>query len=84
MNFKIDENLPVEYVNILVDAGHDATSVISQNLQGRPDSQIIDACQAENRSLITKASFSPIFVHIHPRIIRGSLSLDYQCKTSTV
>ena len=54
MKFKIDENLPVEYVDILVDAGHDATSVFSQNLQGRPDSQIIDACQAENRSLITQ------------------------------
>ena len=54
MNFKIDENLPVEYVNILVDAGLDATSVISQNPQGRPDSRIIDACQSENRSLMTQ------------------------------
>ncbi len=39
---------------MLADAGHDAVSVTSQNLQGSPDSQIIDVCQAENRSLITQ------------------------------
>ena len=54
MIFKIDEILPAEFVSILVGAGHDATSVISQNLQGSPDSRIIEVCLAENCSLITQ------------------------------
>ena len=34
MNFKIDENLPVEVADILRQAGHDATSRVS--LQASP------------------------------------------------
>ena len=41
-------------MSILAGAGHDATSVFSQNLQGSPDSRIIEVCLAENRSLVTQ------------------------------
>jgi predicted nuclease of predicted toxin-antitoxin system len=51
--FKIDENLPHEFVDILNENGHDALSVYQQKLSGKPDSQIADICKKENRIIIT-------------------------------
>lgn len=34
MQFKIDENLPIEIAELLNDAGHDAKTVNNQQLQG--------------------------------------------------
>ncbi|WP_368730321.1 DUF5615 family PIN-like protein [Nitrosococcus oceani] len=36
MNFKIDENLPVEVAELLCEAGHDALTVDEQELRGSP------------------------------------------------
>lgn len=53
MNFKIDENLPTEFVEVLAEAGHEALTVSQQGLTGNDDPDIVAVCQRENRILIT-------------------------------
>lgn len=53
MKFKIDENLPIDIADILFQKGHDAKSVIDQNLSGEDDPDIAAICQNEERTLIT-------------------------------
>jgi predicted nuclease of predicted toxin-antitoxin system len=53
MQFKIDENLPAEAIDILREAGYDAVSVLDQGLGGKPDHEIAKICQVENRIIIT-------------------------------
>lgn len=53
MKFKIDENLPVEAVTVLRDAGHDALSVHDQGLRGAPDEKLREVCVEEQRVPIT-------------------------------
>ena len=53
MQFKIDENLPAEIAELLIHAGHDAVTVISQRLQGKPDPVIVKVCVRERRVLVT-------------------------------
>lgn len=53
MRFKTDENMPLEVVDLLRAAGHDAQSVFDQRLSGRPDDQIASVCRREDRALIT-------------------------------
>jgi predicted nuclease of predicted toxin-antitoxin system len=53
MRFKVDENLPVQVVDLLRDAGHDALSVLDQGLRGRPDEPIAKVCQDEGRVLVS-------------------------------
>ena len=44
MRFKIDQNLPLDFLTVLEGAGHDATSVFLQGLTGAPDSKIAAVC----------------------------------------
>ena len=53
MKFKIDQNLPIDFVTILHQAGHDALTVFDQQLGGAPDPQIVAVCEREGRILIT-------------------------------
>ncbi len=53
MKFKIDENLPVEFADLLRKAGHDADTVNDEGLVGAPDENVIAACEKESRCLIT-------------------------------
>ncbi len=53
MKFKVDENLPVEVARLLQASGFDAITVLEQDLGGRPDSNIAQVCQQENRILVT-------------------------------
>ncbi len=53
MKFKVDENLPAETAEILLRAGHDAVTVAGQGLQGAADGQVLSACHAEDRILVT-------------------------------
>lgn len=53
MKFKTDENLPVEVVELLQREGHDALSVVDQQLAGHPDVDVAAVCQAEQRALVT-------------------------------
>lgn len=53
MKFKTDENLPVEVVDLLREAGYDTMSVIEQGLGGSTDSAIALVCKREKRTIIT-------------------------------
>ena len=53
MKFKVDENMPREAVDILHDAGHDATTVHDQGLSGAQDPVVALCCQQEARVLLT-------------------------------
>jgi predicted nuclease of predicted toxin-antitoxin system len=53
MKFKLDENLPVEASALLREAGHDALTVLDQNMGGKADEHIIHVCLQEQRALIT-------------------------------
>ena len=73
MRFKIDENLPVEVVELLTTGGHDAVSVVSQGLGGTDDPEVATICNSEDRCLLTlDTDFSDIRVYppgSHPGII---------------
>ena len=53
MKFKVDENLPIEVAGMLRHAGHDAVTVLEQNLGGSTDTQLAALCQHESRILVT-------------------------------
>lgn len=53
MLFKIDESLPVEAAILLRGRGYDAATVHDEALQGCPDATIYQACQREQRVLIS-------------------------------
>lgn len=53
IKFKIDENLPSEAAAQLVAAGHDAVTVLDQQLGGSQDTNLADICRAEGRAILT-------------------------------
>lgn len=53
MEFKLDENLPVEAAEVLRRVGYDAVTVLEQNLGGAADPEVASVCQKEGRTLIT-------------------------------
>lgn len=53
MRFKIDENLPSEIIYDLRSLGHDAESVVTQDLIGYPDSVLMEIVQQEERAFLT-------------------------------
>lgn len=53
MKFKVDENLPLEFAELLIAAGYDAVTVVAEGLQGRDDATITDLCLREERILVT-------------------------------
>ena len=53
IKFKIDENLPIEFVEILQEYGYDAMTVHQQKLKGEKDPILLEICQQEGRILVT-------------------------------
>lgn len=53
MRFKIDENLPIEAAEMLADEGHDALTVLDQQMSGDTDDQIAAVCQREKRVVVS-------------------------------
>ncbi|MEE4357408.1 MAG: DUF5615 family PIN-like protein [Desulfococcaceae bacterium] len=53
MKFKIDENLPTDIAQMLIEAGYDAITVEQQNLSGNSDATIAEVCMQENRIIVT-------------------------------
>lgn len=52
MKFKIDENLPIEAAPIIRQAGHDAMTLLDQDMRGFSDPEIAAVCQSEQRVVI--------------------------------
>lgn len=53
MKFKIDENLPIEFADLLQNEGYDASTIYSEDLKGAKDPTVITVCQQEQRVLVT-------------------------------
>ncbi|MBI4293239.1 MAG: DUF5615 family PIN-like protein [Betaproteobacteria bacterium] len=53
VRFKLDENLPRDAETLLRDAGHDAQTACEERLTGSTDPEVLDACLAERRVLVT-------------------------------
>ena len=53
MKFKIDENLPIEFADLLKNEGYDASTIYSEDLKGAEDPIVITVCQQEQRVLVT-------------------------------
>ena len=53
MRFKLDENLPAELAVDLRTAGHDADTVIDEELKGEPDALVLKAARDARRILCT-------------------------------
>jgi predicted nuclease of predicted toxin-antitoxin system len=75
MKFKVDENLPLEVMELLRSFGHDAMTAIEQQLNGRSDSELAAACQRESRCLVTlDLDFSDIRTY-PPQLYAGIIVL---------
>ena len=53
MRFKLDENLPTEMADLFNKAGHDAVTVLDQQLSGVSDPVLATACVQERRAIVT-------------------------------
>lgn len=51
--FKLDENIPRDAEALLRDAGHNVETVLAEQLGGRADPLVLDACRSEDRVLVT-------------------------------
>lgn len=53
LRFKLDENIPVRVLSTLRAQGHDVETAESEGLAGAADAEILAACIAEDRILVT-------------------------------
>lgn len=53
MRAKVDENLPLDAVALLREAGWECDTVFDEGLDGAPDAAVAAACHAEARVLFT-------------------------------
>jgi hypothetical protein len=53
MKFKLDENIGQRGKLLLIEAGHDVSTVLEQNLTSAPDTEVIEVCRQEGRGLVT-------------------------------
>ncbi len=51
--FKVDENCPREFAEILSAAGHDAEYALDESLGGKPDSKLAEAALSESHAIVT-------------------------------
>ena len=53
MDFKIDENLPIEVARLFAEAGHSGSTATEEGLGGSSDQAIAEKCQADGLILVT-------------------------------
>jgi predicted nuclease of predicted toxin-antitoxin system len=51
--FKLDENLPGDAVALFGASGHDAQTVLDEELGGKPDREVIEVAREEGRIFVT-------------------------------
>jgi predicted nuclease of predicted toxin-antitoxin system len=81
MQFKIDENLPIEIAELLINAGYDAKTVNDQQLKGTQDSILAEICKSEHRILVSlDTDFSDIRAY-PPQEFSGIIVLRVRTQT---
>jgi predicted nuclease of predicted toxin-antitoxin system len=53
MKWKLDENLGYRTVHLFLKAGHDAETVLQEELSGASDQTLFEVCVREDRCLVT-------------------------------
>jgi predicted nuclease of predicted toxin-antitoxin system len=53
VRFKLKKNVPIELADMFREAGHDAVTVLDQNLMGAQDSDLASVCMREGRAIVT-------------------------------
>jgi predicted nuclease of predicted toxin-antitoxin system len=82
--FKVDENLPDDAARILGQAGYDAVTIGTQNLNSASDARLADVGQGEGRTLVTlDLDFADIRAY-PPERIRASSSFGSGARTSAM
>jgi predicted nuclease of predicted toxin-antitoxin system len=61
LQFKIDENLPIEVAEMLRSADYDALTILEQDMRGWKDPGVAQVCRSEGRALV---SLDPDFADI--------------------
>ena len=79
MKFKIDENLPAEFAEILRVAGFETATVADENLSGAADSALLERCRAETRVLVT-LDLDFASVQAHPLKTHSGI-IVFRCKS---
>ena len=54
MRLKLDENLPIQLKHLFQESGHDAVTILDEEMGGATDSEVALVCLAEERVLITQ------------------------------
>ena len=54
MRIKLDENIPVDLIDVLASCGHDVDSVPQEQLSGSVDDRVWDATQSASRFFVTQ------------------------------
>ena len=61
MKWKLDENLGSRTVHLFLKAGHDAETVLQEELSGSSDETLFEVCVREDRCLLTLDIDLPMF-----------------------
>ena len=72
MRFKLDENLPVELLEDLRAAAHEADGLRDEGLIGAPDDVVLDLVGASTVCYSRWTRASPMYAPIRPRLTRAS------------
>jgi len=54
MRFLLDENVHAKSTSVLRDQGHDVRHVVESELRGKPDDDLIQFCNEDNRIFVTR------------------------------
>ena len=73
MRIKLDENITIDAIPLLVERGHEVETVPSEGLKGANDGTVMAACATEDRMLLTfDAGFGDVRAYppgTHPGVV---------------
>ena len=80
MRLKLDENLPSELARLFIEAGHDAVTVLDQDIGGATDAIVASVCLSEGRAIVTMdthfADIRGYPPHLYPGIVVFRLDIQ--------